>query len=630
MVAAHATYRTRSAIRNIGKALALPPAELERIASAAGHGNARHVAEHVTGTGPRWEAFKILTAEIADLPRQIGQHSGGLIISTQPLIDLVPVQPTAMPGRQICQWDKDSCSDAGFLKIDVLGLGMLSCVEETLDSIATNTGVDVDLSRIDYHDPQVYQSIQLGDTMGTFQIESRAQIASVKRVKPENLHDLTVQVALIRPGPIVGQSVNPYIKMRQELKRNPDAKVPYDHPLLEPVLKDTLGAIIFQDQVIEVAMALAGFSAGEADGLRRAMTRKRSTEALAAYQERFIEGAVSKGVDADVANRVFQKTIGFSQYGFPKAHSAAFALLAYQSAWLREYYPAHWYTSLLNAQPVGFYPSDTLLRDAQRHNVDVRAVDVNSSRAVSHVEGEAIRLGLAMVSGVSFDDALVIEHERNERGPFTDLSDLATRLPLRTDQLEQMVKAGATACFGDPLREQLWALGLIARPKRGQTGGVQHPLDASTPDTPNLEPIGEWEQLSLEYATTGVSASTHPMQLLRPVLGPNVRSTADLEQMSDGVSIEIVAASIIVQRPGTAKGVAFLLLEDEFGTANVIVWPDLAKKHRALLRTTRYLHITGTVQKQEEVISILATTIEPLPAKLRKSLPELTASKIYG
>ena len=301
----------------------------------------------------------------------MSQHPGGMVISTQPLIDLCPVQPASMEGRQMVQWDKDSCADAGFLKIDLLGLGMLSAVERCVDEIARVRGESIDLSRIPYDDPEVYSEIQRAQTMGVFQIESRAQMQMLKRTLPESLDDLTVQVALVRPGPIQGGAVHPYIERRKALRADPSYQVPYEHPSLEPVLRDTLGAIVFQDQVIEVSMGLAGFRPGEAEGLRRAMSRKRSEAAMRSYERKFIDGAMANGASREVAERVYGQIVGFSGFGFPKAHSAAFGLLAYQSTWLRVHYHPEFLCALLNEQPMGFYPPDTLVHEAQRVGVEV-------------------------------------------------------------------------------------------------------------------------------------------------------------------------------------------------------------------------------------------------------------------
>src|SRR6476659_9490483 len=361
LVASFATYRSRGAIRDVGKALGLPQAELERLARVTDGWHAERVAEEVA-TLPdaeqkllsrRWRAFRFLTGEIAGLPRHASQHPGGMVISSRPLVELVPVQPAAMAGRQLCQWDKDSCSDAGFLKIDLLGLGMLSCIEECVDRIARHRGERIDLSRVALDDPDVFAEIQKADTVGCFQIESRAQMQVILRTRPETIDDITVQVALVRPGPIQGKAVHPYVERRQLRRDDPTYVAPADHPLLEEPLRETLGVVVFQDQVLDVAVHLAGFTVGEAEGLRRAMSRKRSLAALEAWRERFVAGAQEKGVEETKAHELYDKLVAFSGFGFPKSHAAAFGLLAYQSAWLRHHYAPEFLASLLNAQPLG-------------------------------------------------------------------------------------------------------------------------------------------------------------------------------------------------------------------------------------------------------------------------------------
>src|SRR5205807_2831941 len=337
------------------------------------------------------------------------------IIATRPLIDCCPIVPAAMEGRQIVQWDKDSCSDAGFLKIDLLGLGMLSAVERCVEEIVRTRGERIDLSRIPYDDPATYHAIQNADTTGVFQIESRAQMASLRRTRPANLQDLTIQVAIVRPGPIQGGAVNPYIERRQRMRIDPHYEVPYEHPSLEPVLRETLGTIIFQDQVLEVAIAFAGFSVGEAEGLRRAMSRKRSEAAIEAYHKRFVAGARRKhGVDEATAERVFAMVQGFSGFGFPKAHGAAFGLLAYQSTWLRVHYGPEFLCALLNEQPMGFYAPDSLVHEAEQRGIAIMGLDVNASAVECAVEHGGVRLGLGYVKDIAKAEveALVAERER--------------------------------------------------------------------------------------------------------------------------------------------------------------------------------------------------------------------------
>ncbi|MCW2956781.1 MAG: dnaE [Thermoleophilia bacterium] len=669
MVAAHATYRTKGAIRDVGRVLGLPQSELARIASRTDSFNSNWVADEVPAElqGPRWEAFRFLTREIAGLPRVMSQHSGGVIISTEPLSAVVPIQPAATVDRQLVQWDKDSCADAGFLKIDVLGLGMLSAVEECVETIARSGHGEIDLSRIALDDPAVYAEIRNGDTVGTFQIESRAQIQSLRRVRPDCLDDLVVQVALIRPGPIIGQSVNPYVAAREARRANPNARIPYDHPLLEPVLADTYGAIVFQDQVIEVSMALAGFTAGEADGLRRAMTRKRASGSVEAWRPRFVEGAARRGVEEATANTVFDKVIGFCHYGFPRAHSVAFALLAYQSAWLRHHYPAHFHAGLINAQPMGFYPADTLLRDASRNGVTALALDINASDALCTIEelpasqaaaqmfgrrraGErahpAIRVGLGVVNGVGYADALALQREREQNGPFEGIEDLLRRAPLRTDQVEKLVMAGACDSFDAPRREILWQVGLVARPTRGgrrssgsagSHAGVpgaeeqQEALEIEAPGAPQLPQLSLWDEVLLDFATQGLSVRAHPVELLRPMLGPKVVTAQfALDDARHRSEIEVVGAVTARQKPPTAKGVMFLLLEDETQSINVIVSPELYKAERTTIRGEPILRVRGRLERHDRVVNLIATEVHRLPADLRGRTPTRLQAKSYG
>src|SRR5918999_1525022 len=435
LVASFATYRSRGAIRDVGKALGLPFGELERLARVSDGWNARRVADELAllpdveskRASPRWRAFAELTAEIAGLPRHVSQHPGGMVISSRPLVELVPVMPAAMAGRQLCQWDKDSCSDAGFLKIDLLGLGMLSAVEDSVEQVARTGGEVIDLSRIPFDDPEVFEEIKRADTVGTFQIESRAQMQSLLRAKPENLDDLTVQVALVRPGPIQGKAVHPYIDAREKLREDPDYVWPVDHERLREPLRSTFGVVVFQDQVLEVAIALAGFTVGEAEGLRRAMSRKRSLAALEAYRDRFVAGAAENGVAAETANTVFDKLVGFSGFGFPKAHAAAFGLLAYQSQWLRRHHPAEFLCALLNAQPMGFYPPASLVRDAQRRGVQVEQPHVNLSAARCELRHGVVRIGLEYVASLGDDEAKAIVADREANGPYASVRELAQR-----------------------------------------------------------------------------------------------------------------------------------------------------------------------------------------------------------
>ena len=475
LVAAFPTYRARGAIRELGKALGLPPGEIERVARGSEGWDAREVARDIEsafgvkpdapgqtdgnarrGATGRWAWLARLAAEAHGLPRHLSQHSGGMIVATRPLLDCCPIVPAAMEGRQIVQWDKDSCSDAGFLKIDLLGLGMLSAVERCVELVARTRNERIDLSRIPYDDAATYECIQEADTTGVFQIESRAQMQSLRRTRPANLQDITIQVAIVRPGPIQGGAVNPYIERRQLMRKDPSYQVPYEHPSLEPVLQETLGTIIFQDQVLEVAIAFAGFSPGEAEGLRRAMSRKRSEAAIEAHHKRFVAGARElHGVDEDTAERVFAMVQGFSGFGFPKAHGAAFGLLAYQSTWLRVHFGPEFLCALLNEQPMGFYPPDALVHEAQRRGIEVLAPDVNESGAECDMELDGVdragpgtadgrvRIGLGYVRGVRDQEVKELVAVRKAGGRFRTLSDLASRAGAGAPALELLAWSGA-------------------------------------------------------------------------------------------------------------------------------------------------------------------------------------------
>jgi error-prone DNA polymerase len=663
LVAAFPTYRARGAIRELGKALGLPPGEIERVARGSEGWDARQVNRDIEsafgvdlgeepargrddievardyhdplppspdprrdmgrpgagastsrGAGTRWQWLARLAAEAHGLPRHLSQHSGGMIIATRPLIDCCPIVPAAMEGRQIVQWDKDSCSDAGFLKIDVLGLGMLSAVERTVELIAKTRGERIDLSRISYDDPATYECIQNADTTGVFQIESRAQMASLRRTRPENLRDITIQVAIVRPGPIQGGAVNPYIARRQRMRVDPDFEVPYDHPSLKPVLEETLGTIIFQDQVLEVSIAFAGFGVGEAEGLRRAMSRKRSEAAIEAYHARFVQGAKRKhGVEEETAERVWEMVKGFSGFGFPKAHGAAFGLLAYQSTWLRVHYTQEFLCSLLNEQPMGFYPSDALVHEAQRRGIEVHPPDVNESGVECEIEPGSsppdlgVRIGLGYVRGVRAQDAEDLVAARARGGRFRGLSDLASRAGCGAAALELLAWSGACDTLasegvsgslrpGFARRVALWQLGVMA-PGRTVPGGTQLALPLDLPAPPSLRDLTEWEAMLADYGTTGLTTGAHPLALLRERMAPDTITSRDLEELEHGRRVRIGGLVVARQRPGTASGIVFLLLEDEYGTINLVVPPDIYERHRLVVRTEPLMLVSGKLEK---------------------------------
>jgi error-prone DNA polymerase len=646
LVASFATYRWRGAIRDLGKALGLPTGEIERVARAADvYGDPQDFArgvEEVIGErrarSSRWRALIELCPEAYGLPRHSSQHPGGMVIATEPLIDLCPVQPSAMEGRNLVQWDKDSCADAGFLKIDLLGLGMLSAVERCVDEVARVRGERLDLSRVPYDDREVYEVIQRAETTGVFQIESRAQMQSLRRTKPENLDDLTVQVALVRPGPIQGGAVHPYIERRERRRQDPGYKIPYAHPSLEPVLEDTLGVIVFQDQVLEVAMSLAGFGAGDAEGLRRAMSRKRSDAAMAVYQERFIEGAVERGVRRDVAERVFEQVRGFSGFGFPKAHAAAFGLLAYQSTWLRVHYAPEFLCALLNEQPMGFYPPDALVHECQRRAMTILPPDVNRSAVECRVEGEvgalAVRIGLGYVLGAQEEEVRRVVEEREQNGPYRDAGELAARSGVGHDTLERLAWAGACeglsgeamlrAANGSTRRDALWQLGVVT-PGHAVPGGVQLSLPLESPQPPALPELTPWERLVADYGSFRISIDQHPLALMRDDLPRGTVTSAALERLPHGSKVMIAGLVVARQRPATAKGVTFMLLEDELGTINLVVAPPVYQRHRLIVRTEPFVLVEGKLERRSGVINVVVNSLRVLE---RPDLPRADIRQI--
>ncbi|WP_281166657.1 DNA polymerase III subunit alpha [Patulibacter americanus] len=682
LVAAFPTYRARGAIREIGAALGLPAAELERVARSSegwsGHGVADDIAMALGDTpradddvpyptthpgdpghpsrreeraggreawgdggvpmvvgggmpdGPgvldtrdapeglpvqldrpprnRWEWLAKLSSLAHGLPRHLSQHPGGMVVATRPLVACCPVVPASMAGRQMVMWDKDSCSDAGFLKIDLLGLGMLSSVERCVELISDRRGEQVDLSRIPLDDPETFGTIQRAETTGVFQIESRAQMGSLLRTRPETLEDLTIQVAIVRPGPIQGGAVNPYIERRQRQRQDPTYEPPYLHPSLKPVMEETLGTIIFQDQVIDAAMAFAGFTAGQAEGLRRAMSRKRSQEAIDAHYERFVQGAMETHGDVtpEVAQRVWEMIRGFSGFGFPKAHGAAFGLLAYQSTWLRVHYGPEFLCSLLDEQPMGFYPPDALIHDAQRRGITVLPPDVRVSRDVCTVEDDgAVRVGLGYIKGVRAEDVAALVAEREAHGPWASLADMAGRLGSGLPSLERLAWSGACdGLAGDEgipaarrRRAALWRVGAVSAGRR-VAAGTQLALGLESVEEPSLSPMSAWERLIADYDTTALTTGIHPLALLRERLsGRGVVASGELGRLRHGTPVRVGGLVLARQRPGSAKGVVFLLLEDELGTVNLVIPPAVYTRERLAVRTEPLVVAEGRLER---------------------------------
>jgi len=664
LVCTFPTYRLRSAVREIGKVLELPLGDLEKLTKLAEHRSAGGLKEELETLpefrekvkAPLWRALGELAEEIAGLPRHVSQHVGGMIISSRPLVEIVPLEPAAWEGRVLCQWDKDSCDDAGFIKIDFLALGMLSLVEDAVDLIAERgtagsggepvvggrpaTPAEVaadkgvvgpdgirriggapDLSRIDFHDEELYDLICSGDTVGIFQIESRAQMQMIRRVRPRNLADLAVEVALVRPGPIVGGAVNPYVTRREAQRADPNYRIPYEHPLLEEALGETLGVIIYQDQVLKVCKALAGFSDGQAEGLRRAMSRKRSKEAMSAYKDAFMRGAMARGVPEEVAEKVFLQVVGFSEFGFPKSHAAAFGLLAYQSAWLRHYYPTEYYVGLFNNQPMGFYSLDALGRDARRHGIETILPHVNKSDVRTTAEGKDLRIGLGFVRGWGEEIAERVVGERKNNGPFHSLPDFLRRTPaaLKRPAIENLIWVGGFDDFGLTRRELLWQAGLWLGPETDQerTGGrddhaqIQMELADPYADIPFDDMVAE-ERMVAEYRMLRFSASLHPLALIRDQLPPSTVSSGRLKELPNGSTVQLAGIVVARQRPQTAKGYVFILFEDEDGPINVIVKPKIYQRDRSTIRMEPFVAVRGRLQKDGETVNVIAYEVTAL------------------
>ncbi len=677
LVAIFPTYRIRSAVRDLGKVLDLPETEVDRLAKRAkpfDHASeageevdrqrGRHPQRQVSDGGllydasiaaltesseeRAWRLLGEMAGQLAGFPRHLSQHVGGMVISSQPLIECVPCQPARWPDRYLCHWDKDSIDDARMVKIDFLGLGMLSVVEESVDLIEQHRDQVIDLSRIPMEDAAVFDDICRGDTVGVFQIESRAQVAMLPRTQPRSIDDLTVQVSIVRPGPIVGGAVNPYVR-RREARRN-DPHYPIAIPAcVRDTLEETLGVVLFQEQVIDVAKQMGGFTAGEAETFRRAMSRKRSTEIMESYRQRFMGGAASRGVPAPEATRMFDNLLGFAEFGFPKSHGAAFGLLAYQSTWLKHYYAAEFLCALLNEQPMGFYPPHVLTKDAQRHSVAIRRPDVNRSGAVCTVEEVtaedtepdlrgAVRVGLGYVKAVGEAGAVRVIEERTRGGPYRSLFDFVQRTGLSEAATTNLIRIGAFDVLGLNRRELLWQLGLFtggpattgsaaqgwarAELRRASDRQLRMPLPTQQ-DEVALADFNPYQRMAHDYSVLRLSPDSHPMQFLRPSLGEGVASSLHLRTMPEGARVDFAGLVVCRQQPLTAKGIIFLLLEDEFGLVNILVNRKLVEAQRDIVRTAAFVRVSGRLEARTgEQRTLLAETIEELLPTEALAMPE--------
>jgi error-prone DNA polymerase len=652
------TYRDRSAAREVAKALGYSSEQVDRLSKQLGafhydlvRGDQKSLLAELQAAGldpedSRVRLFGDMWHRLQNLPRHLGQHSGGMVIAAGRLDEVVPLEPAAMPGRTVVQWDKDDCADLGIIKVDLLGLGMLQAIEEMIPLIRTHESVEVDLAHLPQDDPRVFKMLREADTVGVFQVESRAQMASLPRNAPTRFYDLVVQVAIIRPGPIMGGMIHPFFERRMGRET-----VEYLHPCLEPILKRTLGVPIFQEQILRMAMAAAGFTGGEAEELRRAMGFKRSVEKMQGIETRLRQGMAERGIHGAVQDQIVQSITSFALYGFPESHAASFALIAYASAWLRCYHPTAFYAALLNAWPMGFYHPATLIKDAQRHGVEARPVDVNFSswrctwevrepspqpsprgrgrphptttlgstsplpRGEGQGEGSrwlqsaagALRIGLRYVHGLRQQAGEAIERERG-LAPFASAEDLTRRCALRADELTTLAEAGALASLGLSRRAALWQVARAAKPAG--------PLFAGRDRMAGRSPLPEMtrgEEIAADFSTTAVTTGPHPVSYVRVALERHdIVPARDLARLPAGKRVRTAGAVIVRQRPGTAKGMVFLTLEDETGMSQAIVTPDLLRDNRKVIVGSPGLVVEGILQHRDGSVSVRAEKFWPL------------------
>jgi error-prone DNA polymerase len=641
------TYRGRSAAREVGKALGFEVETLDRLSSLVRGWEWKDPKDTperqfrdagLDLTNPRIRKFFEMYLAVQDLPRHLGQHSGGMVICQGQLDSVVPLEPATMPGRVVVQWDKEDCADMGIIKVDLLGLGMMAVIKDSINLIRDHYGEEVDLAHLPPGDADVYRALQHADTVGMFQVESRAQMSCLPRLSPKHFYDIVVEVAIIRPGPIVGEMVNPYLERR--LGRQ---TVDYLHPSLEPVLKRTLGIPLFQEQLLRMAMIVAGFTGGEAEELRRAMGFKRSEKRMGEIEVKLRAGMDRNGITKDAQERIIRSITSLALYGFPESHAASFALLAYASAYLKCHYLAAFMAAMLNNQPMGFYAPAILLNDARRHGLRVLPIDVAISEwsctiepmgrrgdrvmgrngavsptlQLSHSPTLALRLGLMYVKGLRAEAGQAIVRER-ERGAFRDIGELARRVPeLRKDEMNKLAEVGAlNSLEAAHRRDALWQAANAAQPAGPLIEALPEPERASPLAQMNIE-----ERLNADFAGTGFTIGKHPMAYRRKEMNAlGVTPARQLVRMRHGSMVRVAGCVIVRQRPGTAKGFVFLSMEDETGVANVIVTPDLFERSRFVLLGSHFLLIDGALQNADHVVSVKAARVEGLSARVAADL----------
>jgi len=614
-------YRNRSAAREVGKALGFEEAQIARLSGLVGHWEWRGandtMANHFAQAGfnihhPRIAHYLDVCMRMQDLPRHLGQHSGGMVICAGMLNRVVPIERASMPGRTVVQWDKEDCAELGLIKVDLLGLGMMAVLKDSLELIPRHYGKEVDLASLP-EDENVYDTLCRADTVGMFQVESRAQMASIPHNAPRRFYDLVVQVAIIRPGPIVGKMMHPYMRRRQKKE-----EVSYPHPSLKPVLERTLGVPLFQEQLLRMAMVVANFTGAEAEELRRAVGMRRSMQRMKDLEGRLRAGMTANGIEKDAQDNIVQGISSFAMYGFPESHAASFALIAYASAFLKVHYLAAFTCGLLNNQPMGFYSPAVLIKDAQRHGLRVKPIDVQRSKWLCTLEKEvdgslSLRIGLNYAKGLRKANAEALLATRTEQGPFRSVDDVALRVPeLSRRELVALARIGAMNSVGDVdhRRDALWQVEQAGRPVGPLLRGVAE--DGSRQQSP-LRKMSTDERLAADYAGTGLTTGPHPLAYHRQMLRAEGMLTAqDLTRCVNGEDVRAVGCVVARQRPGTAKGFVFLSMEDETGIMNVILTPDVFEQNRVVATRSRFLLVEGPLQHQEGVIHIKAQRLTQL------------------
>ncbi|MEZ0496032.1 error-prone DNA polymerase [Sphingomonas sp. IW22] len=626
-------FRARGAVREVGKALGLPEDLTGALAgqvwgwSAEGVGE-RHVsALNLDMTDPRLALTLELSRELIGTPRHLSQHPGGFVLTRDRLDDLVPIEPAAMIDRRVVEWEKEDIEELGFMKVDILGLGMLGCMRRAFDLLAEHKDIALSLAApvLQGDDPATFEMIRRADTLGVFQIESRAQMAMLPRMKPVNFYDIAIQVAIVRPGPIQGDMVHPYLKRREMLRRDPNAVIEYPSEALRDVLEKTLGVPLFQEQAMQVAIKGAGFTASQADRLRRAMATFKFTGGVGEFRDKLIAGMMGNGITLDFAERLVKQIEGFGSYGFPESHAASFAKIAYASSWMKCHHPDIFCAALLNAQPMGFYAPAQIVRDAREHGVEVHPVCINDSRWDTRIVGRGagqlpLRLGLRVVAGLSNEHGAAIVAARADR-PFSGVEDAWRRSGVPLAALERIARADGFHALGLDRRQALWTIrGLGAAPlplfaaADAREGGVVPEL---AEPAVALDPLTAGREVVEDYRATQLSLRAHPLSFLRDELTRRRMVRAgDLRRMKDGTRLELAGIVLVRQKPGSAKGVLFVTLEDETGVANIILWPDRFEANRRTVMSAAMLGVRGRMQREGEVIHVIADTLEDLTPML--------------